>query len=188
MGKLSIGKDKIVNYNNCSELRTHASEEHYLASVCFRNVDESKSGLPSVMHFAIMMPSELRSYERTWIGDTWKENHSPVDHDQDSVEGLDENDFTDYLREGFVALQYYISLEYLQAASKAAKLPAIQMRRFDENPSVKLSDGKATSSILMILIGFMFPVAILVKVSITLILFVVIVFKNSTIYLLYKMM
>ncbi|XP_016962533.1 phospholipid-transporting ATPase ABCA3 [Drosophila biarmipes] len=164
LGKLSIGKDKIVSYNNCSDLRTHAAAEHYLASVCFRNVDESKSGLPAVMHFAIIMPSELRRYERTWMGDSWKDTHVPVDQDLGTEnEGLDEDDFTDYMREGFVALQYYISLEYLQVASKAARLPAIQMRRFDENPSVKLSDGKGTACILMILIGFMFPVAVLVK-------------------------
>ncbi|KAH8354868.1 hypothetical protein KR084_012875, partial [Drosophila pseudotakahashii] len=166
MGKLSIGRDKIVDFQNCNDLRTHASIEHYLASVCFRNADESKSGLPSVMHFAIIMPSELRNYERTWIGDSWKESVFLVDHDHEQDLGEAEDGHTDYLREGFVALQYYISLQYLQTASKAAKLPAIYMRRFDENPNVLLSDGLDTSAILLILLGFMFPVAVLIKLMV----------------------
>ncbi|XP_016996201.2 phospholipid-transporting ATPase ABCA3 isoform X1 [Drosophila takahashii] len=163
LGKLSIGRDKIVDFQNCNDLRTHAAGEHYLASVCFRNADESRSGLPAVMHFAIIMPSELRNYERTWIGDSWKESSFLVDHDHEHDLWEAEDGHTDYLQEGFVALQYFISLEYLQTASKAEKLPTIQMRRFDENPNVLLSDGLEPSAILLILLGFMFPVAVLIK-------------------------
>ncbi|XP_017074487.1 ATP-binding cassette sub-family A member 17 [Drosophila eugracilis] len=163
LGKLSIGKDKIVEFQNCNDLRTHASSEHYLASVCFRQVDESKRGLPSVLQFVIIMPSELRAYEKSWIGDCWKETDLFVDHDSSENTEMDEDSNTDYIKEGFVALQYHISVQYLLSATNLENFPNIVMRRFNENFNFLLSNGVDISAILLIQLGFMFPVTLLVK-------------------------
>ncbi|XP_039496756.1 ATP-binding cassette sub-family A member 17 [Drosophila santomea] len=163
LGKLSIPKDKIADFGNCNDMRTHAASEHYLVSVCFRNVDDSLNGLPAVLHFAIILPSELRNYERTWIGDSWKETSTLMDRVDDEDNEFDANGYTDYVEEGFVPLQYYISMEFLRTtASNVEKLPKVLMRRFNENPNVLLSEEIGTAVILLILLGFMFPVAILV--------------------------
>ncbi|KRK06352.1 LOW QUALITY PROTEIN: uncharacterized protein Dyak_GE17222 [Drosophila yakuba] len=163
LGRLSIPKDKIADFGNCNDMRTHAASEHYLASVCFRNVDDSLNGLPAVLHFAIILPSELRNYERTWIGDSWKETSTLMDRVDDEDNEFDANGYTDYMEEGFVSLQYYISMEFLRStASNVEKLPKVLMRRFNENPNVLLSEEIGTAVILLILLGFMFPVAILV--------------------------
>ncbi|XP_017050939.2 ATP-binding cassette sub-family A member 6 [Drosophila ficusphila] len=163
--KLSIPKDKIVEFENCNDLRTHASSEHFLASVCFRNVDEARNGLPSVLDFAIRMPSELRSYEATWIGDSWKELPSFANHKSSGEEKGEDGGDTDYLREGFVALQYHICAEYLQTASKTDKLPKVSLRPLnaDSKTNALFSNEVTTSGILLILLGFMFPVSVLIK-------------------------
>ncbi|XP_032580707.1 ATP-binding cassette sub-family A member 3 [Drosophila sechellia] len=162
LGKLSMSEDKIVDFGNCNDMRIHAASEHYLASVCFRNVDDSLNGLPTVLSFAIIMPSELRNYEDTWIGDSWKETTTLMDRDVAEDDEYDEDGYTDYMGEGFVPLQYHISMQFLRAtAAKVEKLPKVLMRRFNENPNVLLSEGIGTSVVLLILLGFMFPVTIL---------------------------
>ncbi|XP_001978035.3 ATP-binding cassette sub-family A member 3 isoform X1 [Drosophila erecta] len=160
LGRLSIPKDKIADFGNCNDMRTHAAAEHYLASVCFRNVDGSLNGLPTVLHFAIILPSELRNYEKNWIGDSWKETSTLMDRDDQEDDEFDEDGYTDYMGEGFVPLQYHISMEFLRSTvSKMDKLPKVLMRRFNENPNVLLSEEIGTSVILLVLLGFMFPVA-----------------------------
>ncbi|XP_017110755.2 cholesterol transporter ABCA5 [Drosophila elegans] len=165
VAQLSISAENIVPFKTCHEMRTHASAEHYMASVCFHNVDAdaSKNGLPKVMHFAIIMPSELRNYESTWIGDTWKEINFLVNPESSDDEEDDEESYSDYLKEGFVALQYYISNKYLESAYSPLRVPKVHMRRFNENTNVLVFDRLDTSAILLILLGFMFPVAVLVK-------------------------
>ncbi|XP_016972068.2 phospholipid-transporting ATPase ABCA3, partial [Drosophila rhopaloa] len=163
--ELSISSDQIEGFKDCDDLRAHASSEHYLASVCFRNVnaDPTKNGLPTLLHFAIIMPSELRNYEQTWIGDSWKEINFLVNPESSDSEETEEESYADFLREGFVALQYYISAEYLRTATMGQQIPKVLLRRFNENANVLIFDRVATSAILLILLGFMFPVTVLVK-------------------------
>ncbi|SPP86477.1 blast:Probable NADH dehydrogenase [Drosophila guanche] len=163
LGELSLAGDKIIGFENCDILRIQAYTQHHIASVCFHNIDESKSGLPLKLNFAIIMASEFRNYEKTWLGDNWKLGISYNRHSFDEREAQDDGT-TGYIREGFVPLQYYISSEYLKIASVVSELPEVFLRRFDAAGNGFNILGKVdTSAILLFLLGFIYPVTMLTK-------------------------
>nr|XP_041631036.1 ATP-binding cassette sub-family A member 17 [Drosophila kikkawai] len=164
MGNLGFAKNQTFGFENCDAMRTNATFEHFIASVCFHNAagDESKDGLPQVLNFSIIMPSELRNYEGTAIGQKWKQS-GPRYFVKNSE--IDDDDSTDYLREGFVPLQYHISTEYLRMASKGAKPPAASLYPMSRAEAIvpKFSESSVTAAFIVMVLGFMFPVIILVK-------------------------
>lgn len=161
---MSLTPMQISSFNDCNELRIRATMEHFIASVCFHNVDESQRGLPMQLHYSILMPSELRLYEDTWIGNNWKVNQMLDSHPASYVPS-NTTPVSNYVREGFISLQYYIGIEYLQQASGNAKMPQVQLRTFGLNNTVNelISEGIDTC-VLVLLLGLMFPVTILTKV------------------------
>lgn len=170
MGKLDISKNHTHGFIDCALMRTRASFEQFIASVCFHSedVDESKNGLPQVLHYSIIMPSELRVYDET-IGQCWKLGTSHVVRQvSEPSTKIGDDGYTEYLQEGFIALQYYISSEYIQMASgsDSVKTPVMNLRALngvkDVNPI--FSGDAVTAIILMMVLGFMFPVTLLVKV------------------------
>ncbi|XP_002055126.3 ATP-binding cassette sub-family A member 17 [Drosophila virilis] len=160
---MSLTPMQISSFNDCNELRIRATMEHFIASVCFHNVDESQHGLPMQLHYSILMPSELRLYEDTWIGNNWKVNQMLDIHPASYIPS-NTTPVSNYVREGFISLQYYIGIEYLQQASGNAKIPQVLLRTFGLNNTVNelISEGIDTC-VLVLLLGFMFPVTILTK-------------------------
>ncbi|KAH8287529.1 hypothetical protein KR054_009533, partial [Drosophila jambulina] len=163
LGNLGINKSQIYGFENCDAMRTNATFEHYLASVCFHNEngDKSKNGLPQKLRFSIIMPYEVRNYEHTRIGGTWEQSRPTVGRLLNKkIEGSDE-----YLGEGFVPLQYYISREYVRMASRRKQIPGASLRPMSslERGDEKFSESSVTTAIIIMVLGFMFPVIILVK-------------------------
>ncbi|KAH8238408.1 hypothetical protein KR032_006422, partial [Drosophila birchii] len=168
MGKLGISKSQTYGFENCNVMRDNATFEHFIASVCFHTQDgnESTNGLPQMLHFSIILPSEVRNYEHTWMGKKWTHRSPTVGHhlSRSSAE-IDGDDSAEYLREGFVPLQYYISKEYVRMASKGAQIPAARLRPInpDMATDVKHSEASVSTAKIVMVLGFMFPVIILVK-------------------------
>ncbi|EDW00408.1 GH11878 [Drosophila grimshawi] len=151
---MSMEATQIYSCSDCETLRIRATAEHFIASVCFHDVDELQRGLPQKLHFSILMPSELRFYEDTWIGDSWRVN---------TMLG-NPSSVSSYVLEGFTSLQYYISSEYLRIASGNAEIPEVLLRPYESNKAVQSLIGESIdASVLVLLLGFMFPVTILTK-------------------------
>ncbi|KAH8273284.1 hypothetical protein KR018_004826, partial [Drosophila ironensis] len=163
--KLSISNNQIVDFESCDILRSHASSEQYIASICFYNIDEARNGLPLQLSYAIIMPSELRNYEQAVIGAKWK--LPSVLRRQFSWNTEMEDDFcTEYLIEGFVPLQYFISIIYLDTVSEKPKMPKVLLRPLNtfEDSNKRKAGSISLSPILCLLFGFMFPVITLSKI------------------------
>ncbi|KAH8397871.1 hypothetical protein KR222_004405, partial [Zaprionus bogoriensis] len=155
---------KINSYADCEELRIRAYSGQFIASVCFHDVsDESQRGLPLKLHFSILMPSELRHYEDTWIGNNWEVNRAFDTYSSSYIE-IENSTYSSYVREGFITLQYHICREYLLMASGGANIPAVVLREFDQISDIDelITEGVDTS-VLVLLLGFMFPVTIFTK-------------------------
>lgn len=162
--RTSFTSTQVCGYADCNELRTRAYSEKYIASVCFHNVDESQRGLPLIFNFSIIMPSELRFYEDTWIGNSW--NYHMFDTVAAGYVEIENSTYSNYVREGFISLQYYLCAEYLQIASGNATIPTVVLREFEQDSDVNELIGEGVdTTILVLLIGFMFPVTIFTKVS-----------------------
>lgn len=164
---ISFTSNQVGGYADCNELRTRAYSEQYIASVCFHNVDESQRGLPLILNFSIIMPSELRFYEDSWIGNSW--SYQMFDTLSAGYVEIENSTFSNYVREGFISLQYYVCTEYLQIASGNATIPTVRLIQFEQDSDVNELVGEGVdTTILVLLIGFMFPVTIFTKVSSTL--------------------
>lgn len=82
---------------------------------------------------------------------------------------IENSTFSNYVREGFISLQYYVCTEYLQIASGNATIPTVRLIQFEQDSDVNELVGEGVdTTILVLLIGFMFPVTIFTKVSSTL--------------------
>ncbi|XP_020808639.1 ATP-binding cassette sub-family A member 5 isoform X2 [Drosophila serrata] len=169
LGNLGINESQTYGFENCDVMRTNATFEHYIASVCFHNEhgDESKNGLPQMLYFSIILPSEVRNYEHSWLGKTWKQSNPTIGtHVSRSVAEIGDDGSMEYLQEGFVPLQYYISTEYVRMASKGAKMPTPRLRPMNSDKLINndaFSESSVTTAKIIMVLGFMFPVVILVK-------------------------
>ncbi|XP_046867142.1 phospholipid-transporting ATPase ABCA3 [Drosophila willistoni] len=172
LGKLSLTGDQIAGFDSCETLRVRASADQYIASICF-NYDKEKdeslpNGLPLQLKFSIVMPSEFRLYERTWLGSSWTMDRIYDNRHFFGQDNINENgDCTGYVREGFIPLQYYVSNTYLEmsAMTKAKPLPKVNLRRFDGNPNIVwlFDEGLDKLNVLALIVGFLFPVTLLAK-------------------------
>lgn len=162
---ISLQPMDVSSFANCDELRIRAYSEQYIASICFHNVDESQRGLPLFLNFSILMPSELRFYEDTWIGNLWMVNNV-YDTGHDAIVESENSSYSTYVREGFISLQYYLCAEYLHIASGNATIPTVILRELKMGTDINelIAEGVDTS-VLVLLIGFMFPVTVFTKVS-----------------------
>jgi len=164
MRSLSMTSTEVPGFADCEDLRIHAYSVQFLASICFHNVDESQHGLPLKLHFSILMPSELRHYEDSWIGNSWQVNTIYRTHPDGLVDI--NSSISNYVREGFISLQYFVSIEYLQIASGNAKIPDVILRSYSINSGIyELLSLGVNTPIIVLLLGFMFPVTIFTKVS-----------------------
>lgn len=162
---ISFQPEQVSSYADCDELRIRAYSEQYIASVCFHNVDESQRGLPLLFNYSILMPSELRFYEDSWIGNFWMAKNIFDTLPNGYVEA-DNSSYSSYVREGFISLQYYLCAAYLQIASGNASIPTVILREFELGTDINelIAEGVDTS-VLVLLIGFMFPITVFTKVS-----------------------
>lgn len=164
--KLYIDISQIEGFANCDILRRHASSENYFASVCFYNLSQSRQKLPNELSFAIIMPSEIRNYEDTWVGDKWKFS-SQSNRRQSNINRKTEDSGTSkYLMEGFLSLQYVISMVYINALSKKSKLPKLLFRPLKTfGNATPINDDKVIiSPIVCLQLGLLFSVTTLIKV------------------------
>lgn len=161
---ISLKPTQVSSYANCDELRIRAYSEQYIASICFHNVDESQRGLPLSLNFSILMPSELRFYEDTWIGNLWMVN-KVFNTVPDAIVESENSSYSSFVREGFISLQYYLCAQYLHIASGNATIPTVILRELKMGTDINelIAEGVDTS-VLVILIGFMFPVTVFTKV------------------------
>lgn len=158
--------NQIEGFANCDILRRHASSENYFASVCFYNFSQSRQKLPKELNFAIIMPSEFRNYDDTWVGDKWKIS-SQSNRRQSNINRKTEDCGTSkYLMEGFLSLQYVISMVYINALSKKSKLPKLYFRPLNviRNATPIIDEKVVISPIVCMQLGLMFSVTTLIKV------------------------
>ncbi|KAM8720338.1 hypothetical protein ACLKA7_006390 [Drosophila subpalustris] len=160
---MSMTPTQVSSFADCEELRIRAYSEQFIASICFDNVDESQRGLPLKLRFSILMPSELRNYEDSWIGDNWIVDSVYHARNGGNIDTVNSS-ISNYVREGFISLQYYISIEYLLIASGNDNVPEVILRGYSLNDNIfdMLSVGVNTP-VVVLLLGFMFPVTIFTK-------------------------
>ncbi|KAH8421374.1 hypothetical protein KR009_003279 [Drosophila setifemur] len=162
MGKISMGANQSIGFKNCDYLRAGAISEEYLANICFHDMEESMDDLPQQLRFAIILSSEFRLFEQTWISDKWKSSKTALrrgfsDRNKPGF-GLSK-----YIDEGFITLQYHISMEYLRTMqTTGGQLPKVLLNRLD---AVGTNNAGVVSvaPALCIVLGFMFGVVVLVK-------------------------
>ncbi|EDW07302.2 uncharacterized protein Dmoj_GI15666 [Drosophila mojavensis] len=161
---ISLKRNEIYGFADCDEMRIRLEMQNYIASLCFHDVDESHHGLPGKLHFSILMPAELRFYDNTWIGDSWRIQATLDTHSSRKSNISNIKNASKYVREGFISLQHSVSFQYLLMASGNAALPKVILRPFNLNNTVHevIAEG-VDSAVLVLLIGFMFPVVILTK-------------------------
>ncbi|XP_037941235.1 ATP-binding cassette sub-family A member 3-like [Teleopsis dalmanni] len=158
----------VIGFETCKQLRESMQINFYLAGVCFNEENLTKSNsylqmFPKHLNYSLVFPSELRQYQKSFIGSSW--NTKYLYDIGDRLEDRIGIEHVTYVREGFISLQQAVVESYMSLVFKSEKLRNITLRQFPY--CTHYYDGlltKITVSLpLAIVIGFIYPIMNLSK-------------------------
>ncbi|ALC48537.1 CG1494, partial [Drosophila busckii] len=165
------------NFSDCTDMEQAMQKDFLFAGICFEHGQYEKTYtfkqdqlapdemiLPQ-LNYTIVFPSELRIFEYTFIGDSWKTIYQE-DPKTSIIRRLNQphrDGYVYYVREGFMRVQKAITESFLKVVA-TAPIPEIVLRRFPvigrkHDPLMNYLNRALP---LLIIIGFLFPAQILV--------------------------